>query len=345
MPNIHLGGRVLKTGLAVAIAVSIAQALGMDRVTLTAIVAVVTVQKTFYHSLLQSIAKVGSVLMGAILGTTLGALIGNNPFTFALVTILAIVFCLKMKWQEQIPITLVTAVHMISYLGGSFQWVTFAEQIFLAFIGAVSALGVNYFFTPNHNQEIRSIIKEIDLELRKMLDEIASRILSPESNQDQNFTDRCEILREEIHQAMETSKLFREEQKFHFADDTMADKYRDLFRIYERFLEYIEEMYRLSKRMNVSVPQAEYLAKLLRILSKAQQRALKGRNIHYTIIEQGIEDLESIYENMELPTTRDEFVSRAALFHIFKEMKRYFKRIKNLPPLAAEKTKSFKARR
>lgn len=340
LKNVYLGGRVLKTALAVAVAVSIAQALGLERVTLTAIVAVVTVQKTFYHSLLQSIAKVGSVLMGALLGTSLGALFGNNPITFAVVTILSIIFCLRLKWQEQIPITLVTAVHMISFPGGSFQVLVFMEQIFLAFIGAVSALGVNYFFTPNHNQELQSKIKEIDLELRNMLDDISLKILNPENVHDGAISERSKRLREKINQAMDMSKLFREEQKFHFTDETLGDKYRALFRSFDYFLENIEEMYRLLKRMRIAVPQAKYLAKLLRILNKTQENALKGKNIHYTMIEQGIEDLERFYENMELPTSRDEFVSRASLFHVFREIKQYFRRIKDLPRLTPKKGKT-----
>lgn len=327
---------MLKTALAVTLAVSLAQSLGMERISLAAIVAVVTVQKTFYHSVLQSVAKVGSVLLGALLGTGLGALLGNNPLSFGIVTILAIVICLQLKWQDQIPITLVTAIYLISFPADGFQVVTVVEQFLLAFLGAVSALGVNYFFTPNHNKEIASLTMQIDQELRSMLQEIARRIADPAEKMGSSLSERTTRVRREIARGLEIAKLFREEQKFHFSEDSLSDKYRTAFRTLDALAESLEEMNRLSKRINTAVPQAIYLVKLLRILEKTQENALRGRKNHYKLLDEALENLQLFYDRMELPTTREEFISRASLYHIFQEMIKYYKRLKALPGMTLE---------
>ncbi len=92
-----VGGRVVKTALAVTLAITIAQQLGLERVTLAAIVALLTVQKTFYHSLLQSMAKLGSVLLGGVLGTAFSFMFGVSPLGYGLVTLAAIYICLQLR--------------------------------------------------------------------------------------------------------------------------------------------------------------------------------------------------------------------------------------------------------
>ncbi len=79
MNRFLVGGRVLKTALAVTLSIIIAQQLGLERVTLAAIVALLAVQRTFYHSLQQSMAKLGSVLIGGVLGATFSFVFGVSP--------------------------------------------------------------------------------------------------------------------------------------------------------------------------------------------------------------------------------------------------------------------------
>jgi len=327
----HLGGRVLKTAVAVTLAVTIAYYLELDRISLAAIVAVFTVQRTFYHSILQSAGKLGSVLLGAVLGSSLGVLWGSHPLNYGLVTILVIIACLKFNLQQQVPIALVTAVYMITGQSGGFEQGIFFEQIILALLGAISALAVNYFFTPDHKKEVENKIRTIDYELRKMLEEISLKITKPQEEKELDFFERSTQLRKKIEESIGMAKLFREEQKFHFAEENLADIYRNILRAFDYFLDSLEEMYRLLIRMNTEVPQSAHLSRLLMIMQKLQRNALLNKKNPYTIIDHAIHNLEQMYDNMELPVTREEFKSRASLYHIFKEIKRYYRKIKNLP--------------
>lgn len=332
-----MGGRILKTAVAVTIAVFIAHSLGYDQVTLAAIVALFTVQRTFYHSLQQSLGKVGSVFIGAIIGTVFAVLIGENAFTFGLITLVVILTCLKLNLQSQIPITLVTAVFMISSQAEGLQVYIILDQILLALIGSISALGVNYFFTPDHQEELQSKVENIERELELMLEDLLKKIPCPNKKSDLEIFTKLYDLKKEAREGLELSKLFREEQKFNFTGDTLADIYREQFRALKYFIDSIEEMYRLSERMGEAVPQSIEIAKLIRLLKKMQKNALYGRKIPYKFVDKIFKNLEDQYEEMELPKNRGEFKSRASLFHIFNEIKKYYKRIKEFPPVPTKK--------
>ena len=334
LQEFNVGGRILKTAVAVTIAVFVAQHLvGYKEVNLAAIVALFTVQKTFYLSLMQSIGKVGSVLLGALIGTGLAVLLGNHALTFGLVTLIVILLCLKFNIQSQITITFVIAVFMIMPQADSFQIYIIFDQVSLALIGSLSALGVNYFFTPDHKQEIKEKVKRIDEELREKLEELSEKIIHPTYELESDFLDELSALRSEASEGLQLAKSFREEQRFQFSEDTLSDIYRTQFRTFKSFIDYMEEIYRLTVRMTSEVPQSIQIAKLTKVLKRMQKNAINNRKNPYEVVDKTIKNLEREYEKMELPTTREEFENRASLYHIFKELKRYYRRIKELPSL------------
>ena len=68
MNRFRVGGRILKTVLAVTLAIFLAQQLGLQNVGLAAVLAVIAVQRTFYRSLVQGLSVVGTVSLGCVLG-------------------------------------------------------------------------------------------------------------------------------------------------------------------------------------------------------------------------------------------------------------------------------------
>lgn len=330
-----LGGRIIKTGVAVALAVFLAQYLGLERYTLAAVVALLTVQRSFYNSLLQSAGKVGSVLLGSLLGAGVGLLLGPIALSFGLVTVLIIMICLKLNWQEHIAITTVTAVHLISFPGPAFPHYAL-EQVLLALLGAFCGLGINALFSPDHQSEVRNLLLYADQELGKELELLADEVLHPAHCNWEEVMSRYESLREKINEGLQISKLLQEEQRFQ-PGETEADRYRQAFRIFELQLDRIIEMHRLVRRMKLEVPQAAPLAKLVYVLRRVQRAALRGRKVPVALLDRAIENLEKSYEEMELPQRRAEFISRASLFHLFGELKAYYRKIKKVPPALADR--------
>jgi len=324
-----VGGRVLKTVLAVTLAIFIAQYFELPRVILAAIVALLTVQRTFYHSLLQSLAKLGSVLLGGILGTAFSFAFGVAPLGYGLATLAAIYICLQLRWQEHIVLTTVTAITII--FSTNDMVLTYSiGQIFTAMVGAVCALAVNFLFTPNHGKEVLQKIKQAEESLREAVDFIMREMLEPGCD-DAEYKKLIDELDQCIESGLETGKLLQEEQRFIINRETTSDRYHQTFQVFRSQLKRLAEMHQLARRMPVKVPHAAPLVQLFRMAQTMQRRRLEGSNTHYEVVERLVEKLEQSFEEMELPRSREEFVSRASLFHLLQEIKRYHRRIQQLP--------------
>ena len=333
--KLHVGGRIIKTSLAVSLSIFFVQSLGIERVSLAAIVAVVTVQRTFYRSLLQSVARMGSVLLGALLGTVFGLVLGATPISFGLVTMAVIIICLQLNWQDNIVVTAVVAIGIVSSQAGNLPIFSLYQSL-SALIGAVVALGVNILFVPAYQMDVQRKLEEIEESLREFIAHVSQEILHP-AHHDHDFTQRIHELQEKIKVGLAVSKLFREEQRFNLHKETQADRYRETFRLFDAQSERILEMHKLARRMVMEVPQAVPIARLLQVVGQAQKRQLRGKNMHAQLIDRAITDLEMYFEQMELPTTRAEFITRSSLVHMFREVKKYYRKTKNLYAALSEK--------
>lgn len=328
MNRFHLGGRVLKTVLAVTLAILFTQQLGFERVTLAALVALVTVQRTFYHSLVQSLEKLGSVLLGGVLGTVFGYLFGINPLAYGLVTLLSILLCLKIRWEDHIILTAVTAISII-FSGATNLGVYSLYQILTALLGAVSALGANYLFTPNHKQEVVNRLMQAEEDLRHLIDFLILEVQKP-GCEDKAFLEQVNRLKEEIEEGKDIAKLLQEEQRFIVKRETQSERYHKSFNILSSQLDRLDEMHRLARRMPVAVPQVLPLIKLLRIVQKVQHNKFHNKKSSYARLERVLENLDKYFTDMDIPCSREEFISRASIFHLFQEVKRYYGRIQIL---------------
>ncbi len=342
LQRFNVGGRILKTSLAVGLTIFIVQSFGVERITLAAIVAMVTIQRTFYRSMVQSLAKLGGILLGAMLGILFGTILGPTPIAFGLAIFAVIMFCLQLNWQDNVLTTSVVTIGIISS-GAQNLPLYSLEQVLSALMAGIVALTINFLFTPNHKQEVRDSLTRIEEAFRQMIDAIIEEMLHPEIKNSE-FKREAQLLDKEIREGLELSMLFREEQRLNLSRETIADHYHDTFDIFASQLERLLEMHKLAKRMVVEVPQAEPLVKLLRIQKRVQKKQLSGQKIHYDMLDKAIINLENYFAEMELPATRAEFVSRSSLVHLFKEIKKYYKKVRQMPPVLQAAAHSSKRR-
>jgi uncharacterized membrane protein YgaE (UPF0421/DUF939 family) len=293
-----------------------------------------TIQRTFYRSILQSLAKLGGILLGAVFGLVFGIILGPSPLAFGLTIIVIIWSCLQLNWQDHVLTAAVVAVGIISSDAQNLPAFSL-QQVLSALVAGVVAITINYLFTPNHRQELKEKLLMIEGFFQELMDAVAQEMLHPGCRYEE-FDTEAELLEAEIRSALQLTKLVREEQHFNLSRETLADQYREAFRILASQLDRLQEMHKLAKRMPVAVPQARNLAKLLRILKKIQKNQLTGKRVHYSLLDKTITGLEESFARMDLPVSRDEFISRSSLVHLFRELKKYYKRIREMPPVLRE---------
>ena len=337
MKRFHVGARILKTTLAVIIAILIAQQVGLEgTVGLAALVALVTVQKSFQLSLVQSAAALGSVLLGGLLGMTFGYLFGVTPLAYGLVTLAGISLSCHFKMPQQSVLTTMMGIGTI-FSGAGNLGVYALLQVLTATTGGASALGINYLFNPNYHRELNLKLQQVEEETRETVDFVTTA-LQERGGRSKEFRDQIYRAKKSIQEAWDVIWLLGEDQRRTFATNRRKDfsrQYQTL-EILNNQLYRLEVMHRMAQRLPVEIPQAKRLIKLLRIIQRIQYNAIRGKKKEYARVDYAMENLDRLFTSLELPCPRNEFVTRASLFHMLEEVKNYYRDTLKLPVTAVD---------
>ncbi len=205
---ITLGPRVLKTGIAVALALYITKWLGLSPPVFAAIAATFTVQPSIYRSWKQVLEQFQANLLGAVIAVASIYLFGNNPIVIGLVTMIVIVISLKLKMESSISLTVITVLIMMS--SQEFEGIiTAANKFLIVLVGMGSAFLVNLtVYPPNFNKhftdKMDSSFKTLSLLIRTAI-----------SNEltEKTFQKQWRELRKDIARLEELYKLLDEERE------------------------------------------------------------------------------------------------------------------------------------
>lgn len=144
-----LGARILKTGIAIILAISIASLLPSDAgmITVAGIAAVVAMQPSVYRTLKTIVDQFQGNVIGAILAIVMVSIFGKNIIIMGATVILLIAILFKLKIEHVATLATVTALIIMGQHSGSFYWSAFYRFI-LVMIGVLSSFIVNMTFLP-----------------------------------------------------------------------------------------------------------------------------------------------------------------------------------------------------
>ncbi len=142
-----LGARIFKTGVAISMALYLANLLGLPSPVFAGVAAIFAIQPSIYRSYLTLLDQIYGNLIGAAIAIIFVLTIGSNYFTIGAAAILAIVVMLKLKLDKPVPLTLVTIIIIMD--SHSTDFLTFASLRFgTVLLGIISAFVVNLIFLP-----------------------------------------------------------------------------------------------------------------------------------------------------------------------------------------------------
>ena len=105
-----LGARILKTGVAISMALFLASLLELPSPVFAGVAAIFAIQPSIYRSYLTLLDQIYGNLIGASIAVIFVLTLGSNYLTIGLAAILAIVIMLKLKLENTVPLTLVTII-------------------------------------------------------------------------------------------------------------------------------------------------------------------------------------------------------------------------------------------
>jgi uncharacterized membrane protein YgaE (UPF0421/DUF939 family) len=201
-----IGARVLKTGLAVAIALWIGELVGLGAPLIAAIAAIFTIQPSIYRSWMQVLEQLQSNVLGAAIAIAAVFLIGNTPIAVGLVCIGIILLCIRLKTEDTISLTLVTAVVIMEAQGQS--WMLAWDRLAAILTGMLSAFSVNVIIAPPRHRY--RFVKQIQ-DAQNLLSRLLRTAVSNEMKENV-YRDEQKKLRDMLHKLEEYYDMFAEER-------------------------------------------------------------------------------------------------------------------------------------
>ncbi|EGA88772.1 hypothetical protein GPDM_13641 [Planococcus donghaensis MPA1U2] len=142
-----LGARIFKTGVAISMALYLANLLDLPSPVFAGVAAIFAIQPSIYRSYLTLLDQIYGNLIGATIAIVFVLTLGSNYLTIGIAAILAIVVMLKLKLENTVPLTLVTIIIIMD--SHSTNFLTFASlRISTVMLGIISAFIVNMIFLP-----------------------------------------------------------------------------------------------------------------------------------------------------------------------------------------------------
>ncbi|MBS4179111.1 FUSC family protein [Lederbergia citrea] len=142
-----LGARMLKTGIAITLALYVAQLLEIPAPVFAGIAAIFAIQPTIYRSYLSVIDQIQGNIIGAVIAITCVLLFGNHLFIIGFAAIIAIIIMVKLKLESSIRLALVTIIAIMEAPVEDFLQFSLLRSSSIL-LGIMSSFAVNLIFIP-----------------------------------------------------------------------------------------------------------------------------------------------------------------------------------------------------
>lgn len=202
----NFGARMLKTGIAVTLALYASSWLNLTPPVIAAIAAIFAMQPSIYRSFRYFLDQIQTNTLGAILALLGGMVFSNEPIAVGLMCIVVIMICLRLNMGDTIGLTLVTVISVME-VSGQGQWQFAVNRFTLSIIGIVSAFLINILVAPpkplgQFKAQIETTFSRLSLLLRTAVsDEIKETVFREEKRAlegaIQSLSDKYNLMEEE----------------------------------------------------------------------------------------------------------------------------------------------------
>ncbi|PYZ98551.1 hypothetical protein CR205_08180 [Alteribacter lacisalsi] len=302
-----IGYRTLKTALGAALAIAIAQWIGLDFYASAGIIAVLCIQKTKKQSFQMSWERLLACLIGLAFAAVLFEIAGYNPVALGLLLLMFIPTTLVVNAQAGIVTSTVIILHIYTLQAVSVPIIF--NELALIVIGIGCALLMNVYM-PSVETELAKQQQELENKFRKILHEFAVYVREGDSDwTGKEITEAADIVdtgKNTALQNLENHVLRYEDLFYHY------------FKMREKQLDILERIMPLLASVDTRVRQGEMTAEFLENLSQA----VHPENTAHLFIDE-LEELQASFKEMPLPATREEFETRSTLLHLIRELEQY----------------------
>lgn len=295
-----IGYRTIKTAIATPIAIFIAQMLSVSNIVAAGILTILCIQPSRKRSVITAWERFAACLLAIVFSLIFFELLGYSIFTLGLLLFLFIPVTVYLKIDSGILTGTVITLNIFHF--GMMNYSFIKEQLLLILIGIGTGLAVNIYM-PSLDKQLQSLQKQLEDEFKIILYEIARYIR--EENMDWQGKEITSVI-DILEKADEFVK--RDKENHLLRENHLYDQY---FTMRQRQFSLLKQMLPIITRIPKRDESSHELATFFSELSEAVHPGDTS-----VIYKQQLDDLQAKLEKTPLPTTDDEFQSRASLFQL-----------------------------
>lgn len=310
--TVKIGYRTIKTAIATPIAISIAQLFNITNIASAGILTILCIQPSRKKSVESAWHRFLACILAVIFSVIFFELFSYSPIVLGILLIIFIPTTVILKIEKGIMTSTVITLNLYGF--GTIQPDFIIDQILLIVIGIGTGLLVNLYM-PSLDKSLKAKQKQLEDNFQIILYEIALYIREQHMDWDgKEITKVEEILKE-------AKKLVARDRENHLLRDQHS--FENYFRMREKQFDLLQQMLPLVTRLPKRDDISERIATFFEELSKA----VHPGNTAVLFLDE-LKEIMDEFKKEDLPTTQDEFETRASLFQLLHDIEEYLQ-IKN----------------
>lgn len=304
-----MGFRVLKTAVAVIIAMYLAYILGVHTPGAAGLLAILGIEVTKRKGIQSALHRIGASILALCIGSVLFILLGFHIWVVSLFVLIVFPILVRLRITEGAVTGAVVMFHLFVYERA--DWATILNELILLLIGLGTATLINIAYMPKadptlveHKKKIESLFSDIFINIAKHL---RDNTVIWDGKELLEVSKEIELGAALAKRSMENTLLFG------------GDPYwRVYFYMRGEQLDSIHRMIDLVAQVYQTLPQGKWVAAIFEDISQTVKED------YYTgEAEKELQELDMRYKIMPLPESRDEFEVRSAILQLNRELTQF----------------------
>lgn len=299
---------LLTSGIGSAIAILLADRLGLAYSASAGIITLLTIQNTKKETIFIALKRIMAFLLAVTIAYGIFSTLGYTSVAFGIFVFIFVAACNILGLQDGIAMNSVLTTHFLIEKNMEMSFIV--NEVSILLIGMSIGIGLN-LLTPRYKNKLKEEQKMIEDNIKRVLKEMAELLRGRKQVIE---IDSLELDLDEL-----LDKAYEEAGNRFLVDTKYLISYLDMRSVQVSVLQNIkEDIEKLSK----IPPQAEIVADYF---EEVWESFHESNDVKELIL--ALEALYEYFRNEALPTNREEFENRAILFLILKEMQ-YFLEVK-----------------
>lgn len=304
--------KLFKIAIGSAVAIFLADLLGLSYSTSAGIITLLTIQDTSRETIVISAKRGCAFLLATALAYMIFHLLGYHVFSYGIFLFLFIACCGPLHLGNAVSINAVLVTHYLMEKNMAFSMI--GNEALILVIGAGIGTVLNLYM-PDKSREIRAMQYQLEEDLRNVLLRMSEYIRKEERS---DYTGNC-------FDKLQTDIDAGKKQAFAYMNNTFFQESK-YFLVYmnmrEQQMVVLRDIYKKIISMRTILPQTNGVSELLHEIAVTFGESNNAREL--------LAKREEVLTQMKdsgLPVTRQEFEDRAVLYGILMDLE-YFLQLK-----------------